>query len=112
MKNIMRYKGYLARIDYDEADGVFSGSVLGLAERISFYGASVDELRGDFEFAIDHYIAACRDAGINPQRQAGGRVLLRLSAETHAQALIAAQAAGQSLNVWLADAVQQRIVAS
>jgi len=109
MKNIMRYKGYLARIDYDEADRVFAGSVLGLAEHISFPGASVDELRGDFEFAIDHYLSVCREAGINPQKQAGGKVLLRLPPETHAEALIAAQAAGLSLNDWLVRAVRQQL---
>jgi predicted HicB family RNase H-like nuclease len=109
MKNIMRYKGYLARIDYDEADRVFAGSVLGLAEHISFHGASVDELRGDFEFAIDHYLSVCREAGINPQKQAGGKVLLRLPPETHAEALIAAQAAGLSLNDWLVRAVRQQL---
>jgi len=105
MKNIMRYKGYLARIDFDEADGVFVGNVLGLSERISFHGASVDELRGDFEFAIDHYLSVCLEAGISPEKQAGGRVLLRLTAESHAGALVAAQAAGISLNEWLAQAV-------
>ena len=110
MKNVMRYKGYLARIDYDESDRVFSGSVLGMAEALSFHGASVDELRGDFEFAIDHYLAVCREAGIEAQRQAGGRVLLRLPVQTHAASLIAAQAAGQSLNDWLTDAIGRRLI--
>jgi predicted HicB family RNase H-like nuclease len=107
MKNIMRYKGYLARISFDETDGVFVGDVLGLSEEISFHGASVDELRGDFEFAIDHYISVCREAGINPQKQAGGSILLRLAPETHVEAIIAAQAEGLSLNDWLVRAVEQ-----
>jgi predicted HicB family RNase H-like nuclease len=111
MKNVMRYKGYLARIDYDESDGVFVGSVLGLSEHISFHGASVDELRGDFEFAIDHYLSVCREAGINPQKQAGGRVLLRLQPEVHAAASVAAEAAGRSLNDWLAAAVERQLAA-
>jgi predicted HicB family RNase H-like nuclease len=109
MKNVMRYKGYLARIDYDEKDGVFVGNVLGLSEHISFHGASVDELRGDFEFAIDHYLSVCREAGINPQKQAGGRVLLRLPPEAHAAAIVAAEAAGRSLNDWLSSAVQTQL---
>lgn len=105
MKNAMRYKGYVARIDYDEADGVFTGEVVGLSEKISFHGASVDELRGDFEFAIDHYLSVCREAGISPERQAGGRVLLRLPAELHAAALTTAESQGRSLNDWLIGAV-------
>ncbi len=109
MKNVMRYKGYLARISYDETDGVFVGDVLGLSEEISFHGASVDELRGDFEFAIDHYLSVCREAGINPQKQAAGRILLRLSPDTHVGAMIAAQAEGLSLNDWLTRAVERAL---
>jgi predicted HicB family RNase H-like nuclease len=105
MKNVMRYRGYLARIDFDESVGVFTGNVLGLSEPISFHGASVDELQGDFTFAIDHYLSVCRAAGIAPEKQPGGKVLLRLTAETHAGALVAAQAAGISLNEWLSRAV-------
>jgi predicted HicB family RNase H-like nuclease len=109
MKNVMRYKGYTARIDFDEADGVFVGNVLGLTEPISFHGASVDELRGDFTFAIDHYLSVCAQAGITPERQVSGRVLLRLAPETHAAALIAAKSDGVSLNEWLIDAVTAKL---
>lgn len=105
----MRYKGYIARIDFDESDGVFVGNVLGLTEPISFHGASVDELRGDFTFAIDHYLSVCAQAGITPERQVAGRVLLRLTPETHAAALIASKAVGVSLNEWLVSAVEARL---
>ncbi len=108
----MRYKGYVARIDFDESDGVFSGNVLGLTEPISFYGASVDELRGDFTFAIDHYLSVCREAGISPEKQVAGKVLVRLAPDTHAMALIAAKSAGISLNDWMNDAVLHQLSAT
>lgn len=106
MKNIMRYKGYIARIEYDGSASVFSGEVLGLSDEIRFHGAGVDELRADFEFAIDHYLAACKDAGIAPEHQASGRILLRLPPESHAAAVVAARATGVSLNEWLVRAVE------
>jgi predicted HicB family RNase H-like nuclease len=109
MKNIMRYLGYVARIDFEEDSGVFAGNVLGLSEPISFYGASVDELRGDFVFAIDHYLAACKEAGMTPEKQVAGKVLVRLSPENHAAALIAAKSAGVSLNDWMNDAVARKL---
>ncbi len=109
MKNIMRYRGYIARIDFDESDGVFAGSVLGLSEPISFYGASVDELRGDFVFAIDHYLMVCEEAGIEPEKPAGGKILVRLTPETHAAVLIAARSNGTSLNDWMNDAVVKKL---
>ncbi len=109
MKNIMRYRGYIARIDFDEADGVFAGSVLGLSEAISFYGASVDELRGDFMFAIDHYLMVCQEAGIDPEKPAAGKILVRLAPEVHAAVLIEARSSGVSLNEWMNDAVLRKL---
>ena len=107
----MRYRGYLARIDYDDADGVFIGNVLGLSESISFVGGSAAELRGDFEFAINHYLAACKAAGIAPQKPASGKILLRLPAHSHAAMQIAAKAQRASVNDWLVDAVEQKLAA-
>jgi predicted HicB family RNase H-like nuclease len=101
----MKYRGYSARIDYDPKDHVFAGRIVGLSEPIEFHGAGVDELRADFEFAVDHYLADCEAFGKKPERQASGRILLRLNAETHVAALVAAQSEGISLNDWLARAI-------
>lgn len=105
MLNTMKYRGYIARIEFEPALSVFSGTALGMTEAISFHGASVDELRSDFEFAIDHYIAECGRTGIKPERPASGRLLLRLPPDTHAAAIVAAAAAGKSLNQWLSDLI-------
>jgi predicted HicB family RNase H-like nuclease len=105
MANTMKYRGYTARIDFDDDDNIFTGQLLGMAESIVFHGASVEELRADFEFAVDHYLQECARSGRTPEKPAAGRVLLRLSAELHATALVAAAAEGKSLNQWLCDAV-------
>lgn len=103
----MKYRGYTARIDFDPQLNVFAGRVLGMSEAITFHGASVDELRADFEFAVDHYLAECARAGTKPARPASGRLLLRLPEDVHAAAFVAAAKAGKSLNQWLADVVAE-----
>jgi predicted HicB family RNase H-like nuclease len=103
--SVMKYRGYIARLAYDANDNLFVGEVVGLTEPIEFHGASVDELRGDFEFAIDHYLRECELEGIKPERPASGKILLRLAPEQHARALVAAESAGISLNEWLSGAV-------
>ena len=105
--NAMKYRGYTARIDFDSQVGVFAGRVLGMSESIIFHGASVDELRADFEFAVDHYLAECERGGQKPERPASGKLLLRLPEDVHAAAFIAAATAGKSLNQWLADIVAE-----
>ncbi len=105
MANSMKYRGYTARIDFEDEDNIFTGRLLGMAESIVFHGASVEELRADFEFAVDHYLQECARTGKKPEKPAAGRVLLRLPTDLHATALIAAAADGKSLNQWLCDAV-------
>lgn len=105
MTNVIKYQGYTARIEFDAEDEVFVGHVLGIADRISFHGASVAELTDAFHMAVDHYLDDCHATGREPLKPASGRVLLRIPPEVHAAASIAAQASGKSLNQWAADAI-------
>ncbi len=69
MKNLISYKGYTARIDFDADDKVFFGRVLGIKDIIGFHGETVTELIADFHHAIDHYLAVCRQHGEAPQNR-------------------------------------------
>lgn len=107
--NAMSYKGYTARIEFDERDNIFVGRVLGVKAIIGFHGETVTELRADFEAAIDFMIEESQKQGITPEKPASGNLMLRVSPELHADALIAAQAAGKSLNQWATEALSQAI---
>jgi predicted HicB family RNase H-like nuclease len=107
MHNSIKYRGYTARIDYDAADRIFVGRVLGMSEQLTFHGASVDELHADFEFAVSHYLSECEKEGRRPEKPASGKLLLRLPPEVHAAASIAAAGTGKSLNQWVADVVSK-----
>ncbi len=107
MRNTMKYRGYTARIDYDPRDHIFVGEIVGLSEQLRFHGAGVDELRADFEFAVDHYLAACAAMGVKPERQSSGRLLIRVPPEVHAAATAAAAASAQSLNQWIVNALSK-----
>lgn len=102
----MTYKNYTARIEYDERDEIFVGRILGVRSIISFHGKDVRELKAQFATAINDYLADCAEQGVAPERAASGKLLLRVSPEIHGGALIAAQAAGKSLNQWATEALQ------
>lgn len=101
--NSMIYKGYTARIEYDERDGLFVGRVLGLRDIVSFQGESVETLRDNLAAAVDDYLGDCAERGIEPEKPASGRLMLRIPPEVHGAALVAARAAGKSLNQWAAE---------
>jgi predicted HicB family RNase H-like nuclease len=104
----MNYKGYTARIEFSEEDGVFWGKVLGLpsSTSITFEGKTVTQLTQDFHSAIDFYVADCAKMGKPPIKPASGKLMLRVAPEVHSAALIAAQASGVSLNQWAAGVLQ------
>jgi predicted HicB family RNase H-like nuclease len=109
--NTMSHRGYTARVEFDERDQLFVGRLLGIRSIISFQGDSVRALRRALEHAVDDYLAECEAEGVPPERPASGKLLLRVPPEVHGGALVAAQAAGKSLNQWatevLAKAVQR-----
>ena len=50
----MKYKGYTGSVDYSEEDNCLYGEVLGMShDAITYEGKDVDELRKDFEGAVD-----------------------------------------------------------
>lgn len=73
----MTYKGYAARVKFDERDDIFVGRVLGLRTIISFHGNTVARLRIEFKVAVDEFLKDCRKRGISPEPLKSGEILLR-----------------------------------
>jgi len=103
MMNVMTYKGYKARVEFDPRDNIFVGRILGMEDSISFHGKTVDELKEQFIVAITHYLADCKATGRKPEKPASGKMMLRIPPELHAKALVMARASGKSLNQWVAE---------
>ena len=105
--NTMLYKGYSARIEFDEQDRIFVGHLAGIRDIVGFHGSSVDELEAAFHESVDDYLAHCAQLNLPANKPFSGRMLLRVPPEVHAQASVAAQVAGMSLNQWAAQALAQ-----
>lgn len=57
--SVMNYKGYAARIEYSEEDGLFVGHIAGIRDVVGFHGETVQELRNAFEEAVTDYLDTC-----------------------------------------------------
>ena len=95
---MMTYKGYHARVEYDPDDEIFFGRVFGLTDGISFHADDVKRLKA--ALAIDDYLDHCAKVGKNPQKSYSGQLMLRVSPTVHANAALAAERSGKSLNQW------------
>ena len=112
MTNMMYYKGYAAKIEYDDDDGLLYGDVVDLSDSIVFSGASVEELRASFERAVDTYLEWCEERGEEPAKQFSGKIHLRLPPALHRAATIAAAEEGESVNTYLVTCVERALAAS
>lgn len=64
----MKYKGYEAKIEYDNEDRLFFGRVINIKDIIVFDGLSVDELEQAFHKVIDEYLTDCQALNKNPDK--------------------------------------------
>ena len=66
--NKMKYRGYIARIEFDEVDRIFVGHLAGIKDIVGFHGTTVDELENAFRESVDHYIAISEQQGRPAQK--------------------------------------------
>jgi predicted HicB family RNase H-like nuclease len=86
--------------------------VLGIRAIISFHGETVSEVRHEFETAIEDFLSDGQAQGIKPEKPASGKLMLRVPPQVHGAALVAAEAAGKSLNQWATEVIQSATIAS
>ena len=98
--NVMNYKGYQARVEFDAEDEIFFGRLAGINDIVSFHGDTVAGLKAAFREMVDDYIETCAKIGKSPEKPYSGNLMLRVDPAVHAKAALAAELAGKSLNQW------------
>jgi len=110
MRNMMEYKGYFAKIEYDCNDDLFFGTILGIIDSIGFEGRNTDELKLSFHEAVEDYLDLCKRLDKEPQKIYKGSFNVRISPEIHKRAVILAISKGISLNQFVEAAIKDSIV--
>ncbi|WP_313026625.1 type II toxin-antitoxin system HicB family antitoxin [Pseudomonas lopnurensis] len=101
--NAMTYRGYAARIEYSDEDGLFVGHIAGIRDVVGFHGETVQELRAAFAEAVDDYLETCNKLNRKPQKPYSGKLSLRLEPELHASVALKAELSNKSINQWVAE---------
>lgn len=100
---MMKYKNYVATVEFDDDANVFHGEIANIRDVITFEGATVTELRKAFKGSVDDYLDFCKQRSEEPEKPFSGRLVVRLTPEQHRRIFISAKQAGKSLNAWIAD---------
>ncbi|MCD8238699.1 MAG: toxin-antitoxin system HicB family antitoxin [Clostridiales bacterium] len=67
MNNLLSYKNYYGTVEYSAADDCLFGKVTGVKSLISYEGSSLNELKSDFENAVDEYLEDCKERNVTPE---------------------------------------------
>lgn len=110
MKDVIVYKDYVGSVHYSTEDEVFFGKIEGVNDSISFEGSSVAELKAAFEEAVEDYIELCQLNGKEPEKTYKGSFNIRIRPELHKRAVQRALIEGKSLNQFIEDAIEERIL--
>ncbi len=105
--NMMKYRNYTARIEFDDKDRIFVGRIVGIDDIIIFHGNDVENLEQAFHESIDHYIEVSKTTGRLAQKPYSGNLMLRINPETHAAVAAASQVQGKSINQWAKEVLDE-----
>ena len=100
---MMEYKGYFAKVEFDDETDIFHGEVINLRDVVTFQGQTVDELHKALTDSIDDYLEYCAERGEEPEKPYSGKFLVRVAPELHKTIAIRARQDGKSLNSWVHD---------
>jgi len=112
MKDIMMYKEFIGSVHYSTDDEVFFGKIEGINDSIGFEGNSVAELKSAFAESVEDYLELCEVNSKEPQKTYKGSFNIRISPQLHKQAAQEAMVKGISLNQYIEEAIEERILAS
>ncbi len=106
----LKYKGYTGSVEFSDEDNCLFGKVQGLkGTLISYEGMTVDEIREDFEGAIDDYLESCKERGIEPAKPYSGKFVVRMASDLHSRVAALADATGTTINEIINRAVKKEL---
>ena len=109
MKDILKYKDFIASIHFSTDDEVFFGKIEGIGDLISFEGKSVKDLKLAFREAVDDYLSICKEVGKDPHKSYKGSFNVRINPELHKRAAYKSVELGISLNQFVEKAVSKLV---
>ena len=82
---MMEYKGYAAKVEFDESVGRLHGRVVnsGPYPIATFEATDVEGVRSEFHRSIDEYLESRREDGVEPRKPYSGKLNVRLGQDLH-----------------------------
>ncbi len=104
---MMKYKEYVAKVEFDDESEIFHGEVANLKDVITFQGKSVAELKKAFKDSVEDYLEFCKKRGEAPEKPFSGNFPVRATPEEHQIFYLAAMRSHKSMNLWVRETLKK-----
>jgi len=105
----MEYKGYTAKVAFDEKAMILHGEVAGINDVVTFQASNTADFVTAFHDSVDDYLDFCGEEGVDPEKPYSGNFIVRSDGDLHRQAALAAATHGVSINQWVISAIRQQL---
>jgi predicted HicB family RNase H-like nuclease len=103
---MMEYKGYTAKVEFDDEAEIFHGEVIGIKDVVTFQGKTPKELKKAFKESVEDYLSFCKERGEAPDKPFTGKFVVRISPELHRKIYLSAKLSNESINAWLNEKLE------
>jgi len=107
---IMKYKGYIGKVTFDEKYKSFHGRVINIHKDIlTFEGKTARELEKALKDTVEDYFRWCKQDKVKPEKPFSGKFNIRISPELHRAIVEKADGKDISLNKFVENALYHEI---
>ena len=106
---MIEYKGYRAKLEFDDDAEIFHGEVIDTRDVITFQGKSVTEIKKEFKLSINDYLEFCESRGEEPDKPFSGKFVVRLSPDLHKKIHQRSCTENKSLNKWVSEVLESSL---
>ena len=112
MKDVIKYKEFVASVHFSSDDEVFYGKIEGIDDSITFEGETVIALKKAFEEAAEDYLEICQQIDKDPHKSYKGSFNIRIKPDLHKKAAFRSLELGMSLNQFVEKAISKFITSN
>lgn len=105
---ILKHEGYIAEISYEDGDDLMHGATINTRATLHFAGRNIGELKTAFAETIDDYRDWCKSRGVESEKPYSGTLSLRIKPELHKRLAERAAQAGESINQFVAERLEEK----
>ncbi len=109
MKNVLEYKGYQTRVEFDSKLCLLYGKIEGIADLVNFECNDLSRVEQEFHAAVDDYLLFCEEIGKSPEKEYKGTFNVRICPELHRKIAMVAFKNSSSLNTEVEKAINEYV---